>query len=89
MAWGAHKAIIENGLSIPEDISLIGYGNITMEDQLYIPLTTVKQNSYKIGELACKSLMDKISDSTGKDKIYKKALVSTELIIRETTALLS
>jgi DNA-binding LacI/PurR family transcriptional regulator len=55
MALGAYKAIKESGLSIPEDISIIGFDNIELPyfmDPLEPALTTIDANKEKIGREA-------------------------------------
>jgi len=60
-AMGVMRAILEAGLRIPEDIAVVGCGNVIYSDLLRVPLTTVDQNSLSIGEQAAElalSLMD-------------------------------
>lgn len=49
MALGAIKAFKENGIKVPEDISVIGYDNITAGEYSEPELTTVGQDAIKIG----------------------------------------
>jgi LacI family transcriptional regulator len=52
VAAGAIKAILEANLRVPEDIAIIGAGNVHYSDLLRIPLSTVDQSSTTIGETA-------------------------------------
>jgi len=36
------------GLRIPEDISLVGFGNITLAKYFRVPLTTIRQPKYRL-----------------------------------------
>ena len=53
IAIGALKALNEHGLSVPEDISLMGFDNITMTEFTTPPLTTLHAPAYEDGELRC------------------------------------
>ena len=50
LAIGAMEAILEAGLRIPEDIAVIGCGNLHYDRLLRVPLSSVDQNSQGIGE---------------------------------------
>jgi len=52
VALGAMRAILEAGLSIPEDVAVVGCGNLSYSDFLRVPLTSVDQNSSEIGKLS-------------------------------------
>ena len=54
VAIGAMKAILEKGLRIPEDIALIGSGNLHFDNLLRVPLSTIDQCSEMIGETAAR-----------------------------------
>ena len=49
LAIGAMEAILEAGLRIPEDIAIIGCGNLHYDRLLRVPLSSVDQNSEAIG----------------------------------------
>ncbi len=77
---GVLKAVKEAGLKIPDDISLLIF-----DDQPYVPfldppITTVKQDSEKIGMLAIEYILSKID----KEKVdLESKLIPTSLIIRD------
>ena len=48
-AIGAMKAILEAGLRIPQDMAVVGCGNIRNSDFLTVPLTTIDQDGRGIG----------------------------------------
>jgi LacI family transcriptional regulator len=52
LAIGAMNTILEAGLRIPEDVAVIGCGNLHYDGSLRVPLSTVDQHSQKIGEHA-------------------------------------
>ncbi len=51
-ALGAMQAILDASLRIPEDIAVIGCGNLPYSDFLRVPLSTIDQNTQLIGERA-------------------------------------
>jgi LacI family transcriptional regulator len=59
-AMGAMRAILEAGLKIPEDIAVVGCGNVFYADFLRVPLTSVDQDSDAIGEHAVNLAMSLI-----------------------------
>ncbi len=81
-AIGTFKAIKEKGLNIPDDISLIGFANLSPTEILEIPLTTVNQPKHQMGEVACKRLLEIIEK---KDTKPKKIILESKLIIRSST----
>ena len=53
-ALGAIRAILKSGLSVPQDIAVIGAGNLHYNDLLRVPLSSVDQQTAKIGEEAAR-----------------------------------
>ncbi|MCM8820706.1 MAG: GntR family transcriptional regulator [Candidatus Omnitrophica bacterium] len=82
IAVGAFKAIRELGLSVPSDISIIGYGNLTIGRYLEVPLTTVDQKPEKVGAEAYRVLMERLKGERNSHTL-KKVVMDVELIIRE------
>jgi len=85
VAIGAMQAIRENGLRIPEDISIIGFDDIYFSKLLNPPLTTIRQPIYEIGSMAAEILLKKIK---GKDELKNicRYVIDGELIIRDSVA---
>lgn len=57
VAFGIARAIFEAGLSIPEDISLIGFNNVELANIIRPPLTTIHQPKYEMGQAAVEILL--------------------------------
>ena len=53
-AMGAMKAALEAGVRVPNDLAIVGCGNVTYADFLRVPLTSVDQQCDAIGERAAK-----------------------------------
>jgi LacI family transcriptional regulator len=60
LAIGAMKAIIGAGLRIPQDIRVVGTGNVHYSDVLAVPLTTIDQETRQIGARAAELLLAQI-----------------------------
>lgn len=52
VAIGTMRAILDAGLRIPEDIAVVGCGNLSYSDFLRVPLSSVDQGSRSIGKMA-------------------------------------
>jgi LacI family transcriptional regulator len=63
-ALGAMQAIIEKGLRIPEDVAVIGSGNVRYAKFLRVPLSTVDQQSEELGDRAAKLALKLIESKT-------------------------
>lgn len=57
---GGINAIKEKGLSVPEDVSVVGYDGIELSRTLSPTLTTLVQNAKEIGELAAQQLIAQV-----------------------------
>lgn len=86
VAWGAMRAIEEQGLKIPEDISVAGFGALKLNNSsaLPLPLTTVNQQAYEMGQEAARLVIGRLRGEGGKN--IKKIVLPTKLIIRTSTA---
>jgi LacI family transcriptional regulator len=56
-AFGIARAVFEVGLSIPEDISLIGFDNVELTNIVRPPLTTIHQPKFEMGQAAVEILL--------------------------------
>jgi LacI family transcriptional regulator len=83
VALGAMEAITEAGLTIPGDISLIGYDNSALAAFGPISLTSIDQDGRHMGANAARLLTDRITDRTRRTAQIK---LSPTLVIRRTTA---
>jgi LacI family transcriptional regulator len=83
-AAGAMKAILEAGIRIPEEIKVIGVGNVHYSDLLRVPLSTIDQSSATIGEQAADMLIKSIGGKR-RTKPAKPVLIDPVLVAREST----
>ncbi|MGJ8573290.1 MAG: LacI family DNA-binding transcriptional regulator [Hoeflea sp.] len=83
MAFGAIRHAYKRGLSVPRDLSVIGFDNIAFSEAFLPSLTTISQPRLDIGERAMSVLLDVIN---GKAVSGDPTVLPTELIVRESTA---
>lgn len=79
-ALGATQAINEAGLSIPEDLAIVGFTDDVRAGLLRVPLTTVHQPAYEVGKRAAQKLIQTIEND---DEPAENIEVLTTLKIRE------
>ncbi len=83
VALGAMRAILGAGLRIPQDIAVVGCGNVLYSDFLRVPLTSVDQDSSAIGKRAAALALSLVG---AKGTVRPKTeLVVPRLIVREST----
>ena len=82
-AYGASSQLRKEGLRVPDDISLVGYDDIFFSELLDVPLTTVRQPIYDMGQEAAKQLVEEVESKTASRKCIT---FQPELIRRESTA---
>lgn len=79
IAIGCYKAAYELGVKIPEDLSIVGFNDVSSAQYMVPPLTTVKLYTEVMGESAVDLLLERIATKRG---ICKKITIHTKLIVR-------
>ena len=77
-AIGGLNAIDEAGLTVPDDISVVGYDGLYVSQIIRPKLTTYEQNTEEIGRVAAKSLIKLIRDE--KSTLIEKILVPGKIL---------
>jgi LacI family transcriptional regulator len=83
VAIGAMKALREAGLRVPEDVAVVGAGNVHYSDALAVPLTTIDQKTCEIGARAAELLLEQIGSS--RPVRPETVLIVPELVARKST----
>jgi len=83
VAIGAMRAILEVEFNLPDDICLVGAGNIHYSDQVAVPLTTVDQGTCRIGALAAELLVERIASKYPMPP--RKILIPPKIVERKST----
>ena len=81
MAFGAVRAILDRGMRIPEDVSLIGFDNIEFSSIIHPPLTTIHQPKYELGQAAVEILLRLARNKTRRTP--ESRVLGVELIERQ------
>jgi LacI family transcriptional regulator len=81
-AMGAMKAALEAGLRIPRDLAIIGCGDVTYEDFIRVPLTSIDQHSAEIGERAAKLALGLLDHRQSRPK---QVVLTPKLVQRAST----
>lgn len=81
VAIGCAETFLSQGIEIPSDISIVGFGNVLTAEYYRVPLTTISQPKFRLGVAAMDAML----------KLMKNERVETrrmpaELIVRESTA---
>lgn len=63
-AIGALRAIVQAGLCVPEDVSLVGFDGLVEATYVNPPLTTVEQPRHQMGRLAAQMIIGLLSDES-------------------------
>lgn len=81
MALGFIHACWDSGLSVPGDISVVGFDDIPEAAHFYPPLTTVRQNFREIGRRAVSLLLAELQGGTA-----THGQIMPELVVRRSTS---
>ncbi len=80
------KTALRRGFKIPEDLLLIAFTDGVISRNSIPSISTVKQNAFKMGEIAARLLIQKL-ESENEHEHYITEVVGTELLHRETTTI--
>ncbi|MGN6555044.1 MAG: LacI family DNA-binding transcriptional regulator [Verrucomicrobiota bacterium] len=81
VAVGCADALLNQGIRIPQNLSVIGFGNILTSQFFRVPLSTVSQPKFRLGIAAVESMMQIIRGQPVESK-----RLAAELVIRSSTA---
>ncbi|HEV7332361.1 MAG TPA: LacI family DNA-binding transcriptional regulator [Flavisolibacter sp.] len=87
-AIAAMEIIISKGLKIPDDISVVGFGNYYSATLMSPGLTTITQPTSEMGKIAAELLiteMKETGDTSMKSDVYNSTVLKAELTIRSST----
>jgi len=89
MAIGAIKALNDKGISVPEEVSIVGFDDSYISPYIIPPLTTIKQQREEMGKVAAELLLDRINSRHKEEKTPRQIIIPVELIKRESAISLS
>jgi DNA-binding LacI/PurR family transcriptional regulator len=82
-AIGSISAFQDADIRVPHDLSVVGFDDIQTAAYINPPLTTVRQPLKKMGEIAARTLLDRIE---GRMKYVPEIAIEPELVVRGSTA---
>jgi LacI family transcriptional regulator len=82
MALGAIRAAAEAGLSVPDELSVVGFDDIQLAQHVHPPLTTLAQDKTGLGVEAARALLRQIEGADSAEPV----ILPVELIVRGSTA---
>ena len=83
IAFGAIRAFQEHGIRVPEDISIIGFDNIVMDNYHPVKLTSITNPVEQMGITAVKILMDAIKHP--RSHVVQNVALQSRLVVRKST----
>ena len=84
-AAGAMKILIRNGIKIPQEVSVVGFGDDQTSLMVEPTLTTVNQPGFEMGKKAMEQLIRRITQTRQEPPITE--ILKTQLIVRESSRL--
>lgn len=82
MAVGAIRALREHGYRVPEDVSVIGFDDMPLATYFDPPLTTMHQDTFRIGCTAAQLMIESIKDPQA---ARAQVSIPAELVLRKST----
>jgi LacI family transcriptional regulator len=83
LAMGAMNYALDHGIRIPEDIAVIGCGNLHYDDSLRVPLSSIDQHSRRIGEEAARIALGILTSKV--PPAPESVILQPELVTRGST----
>jgi DNA-binding LacI/PurR family transcriptional regulator len=80
MARGALSVLTERGISVPDDIALMGYDDSSAATNGDLQLTTIRQPSERMGREMANLLLDILA---GREPAHRARLLTTSLVVRD------
>lgn len=84
LAIGAINRLREDGIRVPEDISVVGYDNIAVGEHFYPTLTTVDHQTDRLMDLAVRGILDRLNPNLPPSP-HLELSVQPKLILRKST----
>ena len=82
VAIGCAQTLLNQGLRIPEDISVVGFGNILLSEYFRVPLTTIRQPKFRLGIAAMEIMLQLLRGHPPESK-----RLSAELVVRASSGI--
>ncbi|HEX4092907.1 MAG TPA: LacI family DNA-binding transcriptional regulator [Trebonia sp.] len=84
LALGLLQTMYAAGVSVPGEMAIIGYDDIEFAGAAAVPLSSVRQPSSEMGQMAAGLLVEEISAAPGQHR-HRRVVLEPELVVREST----
>jgi len=81
VAMGVVDSLVDHGISVPEQVSVVGFDDIEFAARYRVPLTTVAQPKTTMGELAAGALLDRLEQP---NRDGRRLVLKPRLVVRDT-----
>jgi LacI family transcriptional regulator len=81
VAIGAATIFLKQGLRIPDDLSVVGFGNVLVSEHFRVPLTTVRQPKLRLGAAAMEQMAKLLRNE--RPEVQR---LPAEIVVRDSTA---
>lgn len=81
VAIGCANTLLNQGIQIPQDMSIVGFGGILSSEYFRVPLTTIRQPKLRLGTAAMESMLQLLRGQRPEPK-----RLAAELVLRSSTA---
>jgi LacI family transcriptional regulator len=86
VALGVLQGFLSAAVAVPDDVSIVGYDDISFARAAAVPLTSVRQPAARIGRLAAELMFEEIDARlSGQEHAHRQVLVQPELMVRSST----
>lgn len=90
LALGVLQALYAAGVSVPDDLALVGYDDIEFAAAAAVPLTSVRQPAVTMGALAAELLLEETEVGTGARNgtprhEHRRVVLQPELVVRRSS----
>jgi LacI family transcriptional regulator len=84
VALGVLQAMFTAGVRVPEEMSIVGYDDIEFAAGAAVPLTSVRQPAFRMGQTAAQLLMEETGEAAGGHR-HRRVIFQPELVVRGST----
>lgn len=83
LALGAIKELTTAGLGVPEDVVVMGYGDLAIAENAPVPLSTIEQPKVELGRAAVEMILAEIRDKDHNEHRHSARVFQPRLVFRE------
>lgn len=86
LALGVLQAMYAAGVSVPEDVAIVGYDDIEFAAAAAVPLTSVRQPAVTMGAMAAELLLEETEqEEGGPPHEHRRVVLRPELVVRRSS----